>query len=55
MKLHPDVAKAINEQIDLEFLSASAYLSGAAWFGNKPLAGFASWMTLHAAATHAAT
>jgi len=46
MKLHPDIERAINEQINLEFLSAYAYLAMAAWFEHKSLAGFASWMTL---------
>lgn len=46
MKLHPDIEKSINEQINLEFLSAYAYLSMAAWFEHKALNGFGSWMTL---------
>jgi ferritin len=46
MKLHAEIEKAISEQINLEFLSAYAYLAMAAWFENKSLAGFASWMTL---------
>lgn len=46
MKLHGDIEKALNEQINLEFVSAYAYLAMAAWFEHKSLAGFASWMTL---------
>ena len=46
MKLHPEIEKAINEQINLEFLSAYAYLAMAAWFEHKALNGFVSWMTL---------
>jgi ferritin len=46
MKLHPDIEKAINEQINHEFASAYAYLAMAGWFEHKSLAGFAAWITL---------
>jgi len=36
--------KAINEQINKEFYSAYLYLSMAAYFANKNLPGFATWM-----------
>ena len=46
MKLHPDIEKAINEQINHEFVSAYAYLAMAGWFEHKSLSGFAAWMNL---------
>lgn len=46
MKLHPEVERAINEQINLEFRSAYAYLAMSAWFEHQSLNGFASWMAL---------
>ena len=46
MNLHPDIEKAINEQINHELFSAYAYLAMAGWFEHKSLGGFASWMTL---------
>jgi len=46
MKLHPDIKKAINEQINHEMFSAYAYLAMAGWFEHKSLGGFAAWMTL---------
>jgi ferritin len=46
MKLHPDIEKAINEQINHEFISAYAYLAMAGWFEHKSLSGFAAWMIL---------
>ncbi|MCF7676458.1 MAG: hypothetical protein K9N23_15430 [Akkermansiaceae bacterium] len=44
MKLHPDIEKAINKQINHEFISAYAYLAMAGWFEHKSLNGFAAWM-----------
>lgn len=46
MKLHPELEKSINEQINQEFFSGYAYLAMAAWFEHKALNGFAAWMTL---------
>jgi ferritin len=46
MKLHPDIEKAINEQINHEFISAYAYLAMAGWFEHESLDGFAAWMAL---------
>ena len=46
MKLHPDIEKAINEQINHELISAYAYLAMAGWFEHKSLSGFAAWMML---------
>ena len=39
---------AMNEQINKEFFSSYLYLSMAAYFENKNLAGFAHWMRLQA-------
>lgn len=46
MKLHPAIEQALNEQINLEFLSAYAYLAMAASFDHQSLNGFTAWMTL---------
>lgn len=42
------LAKAYNEQITLEFASAHAYLQLAAYFSDRSLTGFESWMRLQA-------
>ena len=39
---------AINEQINKEFFSSYLYLSMAAYFANKNLAGFSNWMRVQA-------
>ena len=39
---------AINEQINKEFFSSYLYLSMAAYFANKNLAGFSKWMRVQA-------
>ncbi len=44
--LKESVEKALNEQINAELYSAYLYQSMAAYFENKSLAGFASWMDL---------
>jgi ferritin len=46
MKLSAKIEKALNEQINLELSSAYAYLGMAAYFGNSPFAGFATWMEI---------
>jgi ferritin len=42
------VSRAINDQIVHEFQSAHQYLSLAAWFEDRKLPGFASWMRVQA-------
>ncbi len=44
MKLSTKLEKALNDQINLEFCSAYAYLGMAAYFEHTPFAGFATWM-----------
>ncbi len=44
MKLSSKLAKALNEQLNLEFASAYAYLGMAAYFEGTPFSGFAAWM-----------
>jgi ferritin len=44
MKLSTKLEKALNDQINLEFCSAYAYLGMAAYFDNTPYTGFARWM-----------
>ncbi len=46
MKLPIKLEKALNDQINLEFSSAYAYLGMAAYFEQSPFAGFAKWMRL---------
>ncbi|MGA2863348.1 MAG: ferritin [Verrucomicrobiota bacterium] len=46
MKLPNKLEKALNEQINLEFSSAYAYLGMAAYFEQTAFAGFAKWMEL---------
>lgn len=46
MKLSTKVEKALNDQINLEFNSAYAYLGMAAYFSGTPFTGFARWMHL---------
>ncbi len=46
MKLHAEIEKILNEQINHEFYSAYAYLAMAGWFEHQSLGGFAAWMTL---------
>ncbi|MGO9199791.1 MAG: ferritin [Limisphaerales bacterium] len=46
MKLSIKLEKALNEQINLEFSSAYAYLAMAAHFENTAFTGFARWMRL---------
>jgi ferritin len=46
MKLNADVEKALNDQVNLELLSAYTYLGMAAYFENHSYPGFSSWMRL---------
>jgi len=46
MKLPIKLEKALNEQINLEYSSAYAYLGMAAYFEQTPFEGFATWMRL---------
>lgn len=46
MKLSSKIEKALNDQINLEFSSAYAYLGMAAYFDQTPFTGFARWMQL---------
>jgi ferritin len=46
MKLPIKLEKALNEQINLEFSSAYAYLGMAAYFEQTAFTGFAKWMRL---------
>jgi ferritin len=48
MKLSPQIEKALNEQTNLEFSSAYAYLGMAAYFEHTAFTGFAKWMELQA-------
>jgi ferritin len=50
-----NVMKLLNEQINAEFYAAYIYLSMAAYFEDKDLAGFAHWMRMQSAEelTHA--
>jgi ferritin len=49
MKLSPQLEKALNDQTNLEFSSAYAYLGMAAYFEHTAFTGFAKWMELQAA------
>ena len=44
MKLSNKLQKALNDQINLEFCSAYAYLGMAAYFDHTAFTGFAKWM-----------
>ena len=44
MKLSNKLEKALNDQINLEFSSAYAYLGMAAYFEHSAVTGFAKWM-----------
>ena len=44
MEMPRDLADAFNRQIDLELESSNAYLQMAAYFEDRSLSGFASWM-----------
>ena len=44
MKLSNKLEKVLNDQINLEFSSAYAYLGMAAYFDCTPFSGFAKWM-----------
>jgi ferritin len=44
MKMNPDVKKALNKQITMEFHSSAIYLSMAADFFTKNFGGFGQWM-----------
>ena len=46
MKLPAKLEKALNDQINLEFASAYAYLGMAAYFDQTAFTGFARWMQL---------
>jgi ferritin len=48
MKLSPQLEQALNDQINLEFSSAYAYLGMAAHFEHTAFTGFAKWMELQA-------
>lgn len=49
MSLSPTLASAYDEQINLEFVSAYAYLGMAVWCDGHDLAGFAQWLRAQAA------
>lgn len=53
--MRDNVMKLLNEQINAEFYAAYIYLSMAAYFEDKDLAGFAHWMRMQSAEelTHA--
>lgn len=42
------VCKALNDQVNAELFSSYLYLSMSAWFSERSLAGFASWMRVQA-------
>ena len=44
MKLSPQLAQLLNEQIANELSSSYVYLAMAAWFERTPYTGFAQWM-----------
>jgi ferritin len=46
MSFPSDIQQALNEQINLELVSAYAYLSAVAYFESRSLSGFAHWMRL---------
>jgi len=46
MNLSDKLQKALNDQINLEFASAYAYLGMAAYFNHTAFSGFAQWMRL---------
>ena len=46
MKLSATIEKALNDQLNLELISAYAYLAMAAYFEQTPFEGFAAWMEL---------
>lgn len=46
MKLHPEVEKALNEQVKVELHSAYTYLGMSAFFEHASYPGFSSWMRL---------
>ena len=46
MKLSSKLEKVLNDQINLEFCSAYAYLGMAAYFERTPFTGFGKWMEL---------
>ena len=50
--LSNSMQKAINEQINKELYSSYLYLSMAAYFENKNLPGFASWMQVESGEEH---
>lgn len=42
------VCKALNDQVNAEMFSSYLYLSMSAWFSERSLSGFASWMRIQA-------
>lgn len=44
MSIAPELAQAVNNQINIEFQSAYSYLAMSAWFSEHNLHGFAQWM-----------
>ncbi len=46
MSLSPDIQQALNEQINLELVSAYTYLSMVAYLESQSMNGFAHWMRL---------
>jgi ferritin len=52
MAMNPDLEKAFNDQITLEFSSEYVYLQMAAYFDRRDLPGFAQWMRLQADEEH---
>lgn len=55
MKLNPDVAEALNRQINSELAASHTYLAMAAYFESQDLPGFAQWFREQSAeeVTHA--
>lgn len=53
MSLTSEIEKALNEQINLELLSAYTYLSMVAYFESQAMSGFAHWMRLQHAEENA--
>ncbi len=46
MSLSPELEKAFNAQITMEYAAAYSYLGMSAWLDTRSLPGMASWMRL---------
>lgn len=49
MKLKPNIAKSLNEQINMEFTASYHYLAMAGYFEAQTLPGFAAWFRTQSA------